>query len=155
MKTILIVISLTFFYAMATGQNIYYGASIGVVHGKYFSPKKQIEKVGIYDAYLHGLVGYTKNDWLAETNIGATASLQPMVELGIGRKIDFGENVGLHFLVNYRDEIMYSPHPLQITHYFYPTLKTRIWIGTFMVQGTFIKKQSANELELGIGVIGF
>ena len=153
MKTILIIICLTCFKTMATAQ-FYYGGNIGVSIGKSYDTKTKQIRNGINDAYLSIPIGYVGKYWIAEISPQGSASLQTSVSFLVGGKLDFGDNAGLHLLIGYKDEILYNPKPLQLTHYFYPSGRLRIWLGNFMVQGSFIKKKQNSEFEFGVGCIG-
>ena len=134
-------------------QDFYYGGNIGVSIGKSYDTKTKQIRNGINDAYLSIPIGYVGKYWVAEIAPQGTASLQTSVSFLAGGKLDFGDNAGIHVLVGYKDEILYSPRPMQFTHYFYPQFGLRYWIGNFQVQTTYTRKENS-ELQIGIGVIG-
>ncbi len=152
MKTLLIIICLTCFKAMAFSQ-WFYGGSIGVISSNYYNTRsKEIHK-GVNDVYLCVPIGYKTKYLLGEISPQGTASLIPSISAMVGGKLDFGDNVGIHILVGYKDQMDIQKH-WKIDSYLFPTARVRIWTGNFLMQGTFIKKPQNSELELGIGVIG-
>lgn len=155
MKTLLMVIILTCCKAMATNAQLYYGANIGVGVGKSWDGKAKKVRNGINDLYLCVPVGYTTHNLLFEISPQMNYSLTQSISGLIGGKVDISEDWGLHFLVGTKDDILYSPHPLQVIHYFNPQSTLRVWIGNFNVQGSFIKRKENSSVEIGIGVIGF
>lgn len=157
MKTILLIISLTCFNAMAKSQ-LYYGANVGIGLGKYYNGKTKDTAYGLNQFYLRTPVGYASRFLVVEGSFQTSFPLVPSLELSIGGKTNFNEHWGIHVMGGYRDEMAINLEPLQITHYFFPQTTLRLWIGNFDIESKYVFRKEifgGNSFEFGIGVIGF
>lgn len=127
---------------------LYYGGSVGLGLGKSLDRGKI--KHGINDLYLSIPVGYTAGSFIAEIQPQITASNNESISLMAGYRIS-GDNIGIHLLVGYTDQLAFRLKPFTVQHSFHPTGTVRVWWGQAMLQATRFNGQ----WWLGIGVVGF
>lgn len=138
--------------ALTSGVNaqLYYGASIGVGVGKYYNGKTHKTGTGINDLYLSVPVGYASGSFIAELQPQITASNNESISLMAGVRTQ-SENIGIHFLGGYTDQLAFRMKPFTVNHSFHATGTVRVWLGQAMMQGTYFN----NQVFVGVGVVGF
>lgn len=127
---------------------LYYGGSIGAGIGKSLDRGKI--KHGINDLYLSVPVGYAAGGFIAEVQPQITASNNESISLMAGVRTQ-GENIGIHLLGGYTDQLAFRLKPFAVAHSFHPTGTVRVWMGQAMLQATRFNGQ----WFVGVGVIGF
>lgn len=144
MKTLILPLLLPCF---ASAQ-LYYGGSVGIGLGKSLDRGKI--KHGINDLYLSVPVGYAAGSFIAEVQPQITASNNESISLMAGVRTQ-GENIGIHLLGGYTDQLAFRLKPFSVNHSFHPTGTVRVWMGQAMLQATRFNGQ----WWLGVGVVGF
>lgn len=133
---------------VGVNAQIYYGGSVGLGLGKSLDRGKI--KHGINDLYLSVPVGYAAGSFIAEIQPQITASNNESISLMAGVRTQ-GENVGIHLLGGYTDQLAFRLKPFAVQHSFHPTGTVRVWWGQAMLQATRFNRQ----WWLGVGVVGF